>query len=335
MIPTPVDAVRPLVSFFVLAYRQEAYVRQAIESAFAQTWQPLEIILSDDASPDGTFRIMEEMAAAYDGPHRVVLNRNPQNLGLTAHISRVMQLARGAFVVQNAGDDVSVPERTARLVAAWQDGGGRVKAVHSRLHRIDAAGTVADYPPNRPILAGKSPHEVIEDGLYLIGASMGWAREVFDVFGPLPTAALIEDRPIAFRAALLGEVDYVDEPLLYYRAGGASDPVDIARGKGWLYGYHLKKLRWYHSFLHSYLQDMKTVPPPDHAVCRKLCREKLERVDFEIGLAEATVLARLVRLPRALVLALRLREPRVLRAQFKYLFDRPYIWLMDRTHRTG
>jgi hypothetical protein len=247
----------------------------------------------------------------------------------------VMQIAQGAFVVQNAGDDVSLPERTARLVAAWQAGGGRVKAVHSRLHRIDAAGTVTDYPPNRPILAGTSPAKVIEDGCYLIGASMGWSREIFEVFGPLPAAALIEDRPIAFRAALLGGLDYVDEPLLYYRAGGASDPVDIAQGKGWLYGYYLKKLRWYRSFLHSYLQDMERVPPPDYAVYRKLCREKLERIDFEIGLAEATGVARWVRLPRALVLALRLREPRVLRAQFKYLFERTYIWFMDRTRRTG
>ena len=47
---------RPLVSFFVTAYRQEHLVRAAIEAAFAQTWQPLEILLSDDASPDGTYR---------------------------------------------------------------------------------------------------------------------------------------------------------------------------------------------------------------------------------------------------------------------------------------
>ena len=55
---------RPLVSFFVTAYRQEHLVRAAIEGAFAQTWQPLEILLSDDCSPDGTWRVMQEMAAA-------------------------------------------------------------------------------------------------------------------------------------------------------------------------------------------------------------------------------------------------------------------------------
>ena len=58
----------PLISFVLLAYKQEKYIREAVEGAFAQTYSPLEIILSDDASPDGTFEIIQEMAAAYQGP---------------------------------------------------------------------------------------------------------------------------------------------------------------------------------------------------------------------------------------------------------------------------
>src|SRR5690606_870089 len=62
---------RPLVTFAVLAYQQEDLIRQAIEAAFAQTYSPLEIILSDDGSGDRTFEVIERMAAAYDGPHSV------------------------------------------------------------------------------------------------------------------------------------------------------------------------------------------------------------------------------------------------------------------------
>ena len=91
----PETPERPLVSFFVTAYRQEHLVRASIEAAFAQTWSPLEILLSDDCSPDGTFAVMQEMAAAYSGPHRVILNRNPKNLGITAHVDRIMELDLG------------------------------------------------------------------------------------------------------------------------------------------------------------------------------------------------------------------------------------------------
>src|SRR6056297_3729012 len=93
---------RPLVTFAVIAYNQERYIREAIEGAFAQTYHPLEIILSDDCSSDRTYQIMKEMAAAYDGPHKVVLNRNEPNLGVVPHIDRVMNLVRGDFIVVNA-----------------------------------------------------------------------------------------------------------------------------------------------------------------------------------------------------------------------------------------
>src|SRR6056297_466684 len=96
---------RPLVTFAVIAYNQERFIREAIEGAFAQTYQPLEIILSDDCSPDSTFEIMQEMAAAYGGPHGVILNRNQSNLGIVPHIDRVMTIVTGEFIVINAGDD--------------------------------------------------------------------------------------------------------------------------------------------------------------------------------------------------------------------------------------
>jgi glycosyltransferase involved in cell wall biosynthesis len=315
----------PLVTLFVLAYRQEAFVRAAIEGAFAQTWSPLEIILSDDCSPDGTFEVMRAMAAAYSGPHRVVLNRNPRNLGLTAHVSRVMALASGGFLVQNAGDDVSHPERVAKLVAAWRAGGGRVTAVHSGMRRLGADGATAPYPPSRTPMSGVTPLEVIRDGLHLIGASLGWDRRVFDVFGPLPAPALIEDRPIAFRASLLGEVAYLEEPLLDYRSGGESDPATDRSPGGLLYGYPLKRRRWERSFMQGYLADMERRAPPDAEACRTLARETLARLDFEIGLAEAGYAARALSLPRALALSLQGRRPAVLGINLKYLFDGPYL----------
>jgi glycosyltransferase involved in cell wall biosynthesis len=54
---------RSLVTFALFAYNQEKYIREAVEGALAQTYEPLEIILSDDCSSDRTFETMREMAA--------------------------------------------------------------------------------------------------------------------------------------------------------------------------------------------------------------------------------------------------------------------------------
>ena len=118
----------PLVSFVIIAYNQEHYVVEAVAAAFAQTYSPLEIILSDDCSGDSTFEIMQRAAAEYKGPHRVVLNRNSSNLNIGGHVNAVAALATGELVVLAAGDDISVPTRTQVLVKHW-DALGRQPAV--------------------------------------------------------------------------------------------------------------------------------------------------------------------------------------------------------------
>ena len=66
---------RPLITFALMAYNQEQLIEEAVAGALAQTYSPLEIILSDDCSTDRTFEIMEEMADEYKGPHSVSIRR--------------------------------------------------------------------------------------------------------------------------------------------------------------------------------------------------------------------------------------------------------------------
>jgi len=81
----------PRVTFFLFAYNQADFIRDACEAALAQTYTPLEVILSDDCSSDETFQIMQDVVASYSGPHQVRLNRNDQNLGLIGHVNRAME----------------------------------------------------------------------------------------------------------------------------------------------------------------------------------------------------------------------------------------------------
>ena len=79
----------------LVAYNEERYIRAAIEEAFAQDFSPMEILLSDDCSPDGTFAIMQEMATAYRGPHVVRVRREPQNVGLVQLMIKLAQRGGG------------------------------------------------------------------------------------------------------------------------------------------------------------------------------------------------------------------------------------------------
>ena len=209
---------RPLASLLVLGFNQERHTRAVVEAAFAQTYRPLEIVLSDDGSADRTFEIMREMAEGYRGPHRVVLSRNEPNRGIVGNVNRMMELSRGALVVKNDGDDLSEPRRVERLVEAWEAGGRRDHLLVSDAVRIDEEGRpagelrLAEPGPlsMRALFAEPTPWAVVSRNLFALGASMAWTRAVFDRFGPIDERAVVEDSVIPFRATVLGGVAHVE-----------------------------------------------------------------------------------------------------------------------------
>jgi glycosyltransferase involved in cell wall biosynthesis len=134
---------RPLVTFALFAYNQERFIREAIEGAFGQTYEPLEIILSDDCSTDNTFGMMREAAAAYHGPHRVRLNRTETNIGVFRHLLEVVAMAEGELMVLAAGDDISLPERAGVFVENWRKTGA--SAMCTSWHLMSESGTIMTY----------------------------------------------------------------------------------------------------------------------------------------------------------------------------------------------
>ena len=320
----------PLVSHFVYAYRQEKTVRAAVESVLAQSYGPLEVILSDDASPDGTFAAMEAAAAAYRGPHRIVLNRNPENLGIARHVERIMALSRGDFVIESAGDDISLPDRAARLAGAWLASGRTLHMVHSEKRDLDADGTALPFRPREGVLAGIAPLDMLRKKHAIIGATSGWSRAVYDRFGPISGTAAFHDYPIAFRALLLGGVGFIEEPLVLYRRGGISrGNAGQALGRRQLYGDVVRYMRWDLEFFRAYRADMERVAPPEPEACRRLADLTIDRLAFTLALADGGYRVRLAALPAALRLARRHRDPAFLRVNAKYLLDRPLMRYMD------
>jgi glycosyltransferase involved in cell wall biosynthesis len=207
---------KPLITFALFAYNQENFIVEAIQGAFSQTYSPLEIILSDDCSPDRTFEIMHEMASAYAGPHQVIVRRSEHNLGLTGHINEVMELVHGELVVVAAGDDVSLPLRVERISEAYNLSEKKALSLYSSIIQVDEVGNkigrISPYNPAQFNLKNMAEHQIS-----VHGNSHAWHRTLFEVFGPLDRKVIQEDVVIPFRAALLGEVMAIDEPLVLRR----------------------------------------------------------------------------------------------------------------------
>ena len=213
---------RPLVSMLLIAYHQQATVAEAIAGALAQTYSPLEILVSDDASGDGTWAAMQAAVAGYTGPHRVVLNRNPHNLGIGAHLSMLAARARGELLFVAAGDDVSLPERCERCVAAWLAEGRRRDLIACPLLDVDADGRPQGLLQPSQLSDWHGAADWVRQPPHVVGAGQAWTRRLVDRFGPLPHGTVAEDLVMVFRAIVTGGAVTLDEPLVRYRRGGLS-----------------------------------------------------------------------------------------------------------------
>lgn len=224
--------MRPLLSIALVTYNQERFIAQAVQSAFDQTYSPLEIILSDDNSTDGTFGILREMANRYCGPHQIVLNRNEQNIGLARHVNQIARMARGELVVAAAGDDLSLPERIEILFKAWNDNGRRATCLHSRVAHIDPSGQPTGVPAWEHL--GEPTHRIISQPVSplqyvktqqpdVMGCTCAWSPSLFQTFGDLPQDVIHEDNAIVLRALLAGgSILFIDTPLVQYRVHGGN-----------------------------------------------------------------------------------------------------------------
>lgn len=236
------NAEGPLVTFVILAYNQEKYIRQAVEAAIAQTYNPLEIILSDDSSTDRTFEILNEMASAYRGPKTIVVRQTKDNCGTFLHVAEVAKLARGELLVLAAGDDISKPERTKTLVDAWQSSGAW--GLCSRFDRIDEIGRLTGCDESVALLSSPSyplrhyfasRHNEVK---IIHGATSAYDKRLFDFLDTRPEDYILsEDGALSVLLNLLNkDVKMLDDSLVCYREneqsltnGSKSGPITCQR----------------------------------------------------------------------------------------------------------
>jgi glycosyltransferase involved in cell wall biosynthesis len=104
----------PLVSVIMATYNAAEFVAESIESVLDQTYEPIELLVVDDASVDETPAIVEDYARRY--PERVRFRRAAGRAGPCRRRNDALDLARGSLIAWLDHDDLWAPEKTAREV---------------------------------------------------------------------------------------------------------------------------------------------------------------------------------------------------------------------------
>lgn len=212
----------PLVSVIFLSYQHEKYIEPALDSALAQDYPNLEILISDDCSTDSSLEIIERKLASYQGPHSVYLNVNSVNQN-AHHLDYAIPKTHGDVIVIACSDDIMYPDRVCRLVSQLQTSGVSLIGSNATAKSTNGKTLGLFYPK------GKMPTLNMRDLLVnfhvfpSFGASIAFRREVYEHFGKLKPGPREVDMILPFRALLLNGLDYIPDPLFDYLVHDTND----------------------------------------------------------------------------------------------------------------
>eukprot|EP00388_Colpodella_angusta_P024195 GDKJ01063081.1.p3 GENE.GDKJ01063081.1~~GDKJ01063081.1.p3 ORF type:complete len:297 (-),score=3.34 GDKJ01063081.1:2542-3432(-) len=208
-----------LVSYCLFSYNQEDYILEALNGAINQTYSPLEIIVSDDASTDSTFEKIKNFKDNYIGPHTLIINRNETNLGIGGHFSKVLyDIASGEYLTVLGGDDISKQDHVAKAVKFLEES--------PDISLIDFNADIIDEKSNfikiYQTLSFEKKVFKLFDYLQLahipsFAPGRIFRRSILSNFNPISNNCPTEDSVLVLRALLDGGLMRINESLVSYR----------------------------------------------------------------------------------------------------------------------
>jgi len=234
-------APAPLVSIGMPAYNSAATLREAVDCLLAQTLTDFELIISDNASTDATWAIVEDYMRR---DPRVRGLRQASNVGANANYSAVFRAARGKYFKWASSNDWCAPRLLQACVEVLErDPGTVLAAPRTRLFQTDVTQSseyghdiacMQDNPADRYIHAGTH--------LALNNVMNGVVRRE-----ALQRTRLIEHYPgadivLIGHLALIGRIAQLPEALYYRRMDQATSTRMMSEGA--VHRHHYPVATW-------------------------------------------------------------------------------------------
>lgn len=213
----------PLVSVIIPNYNYARYLAQAVDSALAQTYPSVEVVVIDDGSRDDSLEVLR-------GYGERVRWFAQTNAGVAAARNRGIEESRGEYLAFLDSDDVWLPEKLEKQMRRFLSD-AELGLVHCGFVEIDAAGKLGEQHLDG--MEGRVAPEllllqrpVILGGGSAVVVTKSAAREVGGFDLRLPPA---EDWEFYYRVARAYKVGFVPEVLMRYRDHGGGGHMNHKR----------------------------------------------------------------------------------------------------------
>ena len=225
----------PLFSFCILSYNNYCYIQEAIDSVFAQTYPNIELLISNDGSPDFDVAELTEYINAHKGENirKVYINNNETNLGTVKNINHVREHASGEYIMYMAADDALYDKTVLeRYVQELEKLGEDALLVSSRTAMCsDNLDEIVSYEPSEEGISAiknmdsRQLFSRLTHTFTIPTTSTCYRMRLYDLVGPYDEDYyIIEDAPLYIKLARMGiKIHWIDGMIgARHRDGGIS-----------------------------------------------------------------------------------------------------------------
>lgn len=197
-----------MISLAMPTYNGGKYLREQLDSIYAQTLLPDEVVVVDDCSTDDTISILEEYRLKYG----LKYFRNEKNLGYNKNFEKAITLCSGNYIALSDQDDIWLPTK--------------IQKSYYKLIEIEneLPALVSSFcSTNIQVLNRGQQNKRIDGGWELNlnryvsqGCTLMFNKKLVEFIIPFPEEVMY-DAYIGFVASMIGNRYYIGEELMYYR----------------------------------------------------------------------------------------------------------------------
>ena len=210
------------IQILLATYNGEQFLRQQLDSLFAQSFQNFTILVRDDGSTDKTLEIINTYSQKY--PLRVKsIKDKEKNVGATQNFGILLENSTADYIFFCDQDDIWLPNKveiSLQKMFALENGNITIPSlIFSDMSAIDEKGNIThdsvwqqlhlhpNYFTLNRLLVQNIPH----------GCTMLINKAMRNLAVPIPTAAMLHDHWIALLAISCGKFDFIEQPTLLLR----------------------------------------------------------------------------------------------------------------------
>lgn len=205
----------PQVSVIIPSYNREAYIDAAIGSVLTQTYNPVELIVVDDGSRDGSYEKL--VARSEEGELTLLTHPRHINRGQSASINLGLQRAKGEYIAILDSDDMFSESKLADQVA-FLEANPEVGMVYGQGHAVDAEGKFLFKVPCDEHEEPSDPNRLLLDCYMALPGGALIRRAVFESVGYFEESFRAgQDHDMALRIMENTQCAYLPKLAFYYR----------------------------------------------------------------------------------------------------------------------